>query len=1123
MKKIVVVLGPHRSGTSLCTHAVQVLGATTGLEEVYASDENAKGFFEHERVILLNEALLNALGGSWDNPAFMGNAAIIAADLSGFRHDAITLFFDLFGDAECVVIKDPRICQLLPFWEEVFLACGFSQEQIFYIHTLRHPIEVALSQQSRVLKNPVFYEFGRNVEEGAALWLSLTAQSLLYTLGRNNFIVSYHGFLEAPENYLEKIAAYLSLKPDPDKVREFCSSFVDNNLYRSKIDNDAQSRVSQKLPQVLEIYDLLEPLCQEGNLTEENIKAVLDIFTSVKTQHTLLLCQVNAFSRLSTQNRNAKTMLEATREDLYASHEKMTQLEEKVSQFELRQKRSFYGRCQRIHAKLYNSLLSFPKVSLGMLPKVSECCRQLLGKLSHQPLNLWLYVRRKLVEFAINASSRHPGAVHSLRRIASPAVRFVDRLAFRFHSNRSMDTIDASNFATLYQQKGIFDDFEPLVTVIVPNYNHAPYLQERLESIYQQTYRNFEVILMDDCSKDESVTILESFQEKYSERTQIIVNEQNSGGVFHQWEKGINLAKGEILWIAESDDFCSENFLETLIPMFRNEAVMLAYTRTDFIRNREQQSFWSINENLHDIDPNRWRGAFVETAHDIVNEAFAIKNIIPNVSSAVFRKTDQLEILHDPKWKKMRTCGDWVLYLHLIRGGMLAYSPEATNYYRIHDKNTSVSSYAQDSFYQEHELVARTIRQYYDVPMATLAKQKHQLVTHWQQSRSDYSEDRFAECYSLERVETETSNRAPNLLMAGYAFCAGGGETFPILLANLMKARGYNVTFLDCNQVPRVEDIRRSLRSDIPVVSNLQKIRLIVERFNIDLIHSQHAWVDCSIAELVKERNTLPCRTIVTMHGMYEMMPANSAKYYLNLIRKHTAQIVYTAEKNLTAVREHGVYEPSITTRIDNALEVYDFTPLSRDSLGIMEDAFVLTLVSRAVPEKGWFEAVEAVNKARESSGKDIHLVLIGEGAAYDELRAKPLPAHIHLEGFRKNIREYFAASDIGFLPSRFKGESFPLVLIDSFHAGAPVLASAIGEIPYMVKTEEGEAGMLFDLKDDGSIDINDLAEKIAALATDNNFYDSLKRNVVHAAAKFDPEHLSCAYDTVYRRALAEA
>jgi glycosyltransferase involved in cell wall biosynthesis len=364
-------------------------------------------------------------------------------------------------------------------------------------------------------------------------------------------------------------------------------------------------------------------------------------------------------------------------------------------------------------------------------------------------------------------------------------------------------------------------------------------------------------------------------------------------------------------------------------------------------------------------------------------------------------------------------------------------------------------------------------------------------------------------------------NKAANILIAGYAFCAGGGETFPILLANLMKARGYNVTFLDCNQVPRLAAVRASLRSDIPVVSELTYLRNMVKTFNIDLIHSQHAWVDCSVAEIIKEREPMDCQTVVTMHGMYEMMPDSSRDRCIKLLSKHTAHFVYTAEKNLGAFESFYKEKLPPITRIDNALDVYPFEALERASIGVPEEVFVLTLISRAVPEKGWSEAVESIKIAREKSGQDIHLILIGEGAAYDELQQQTLPDYIHLEGFRKNIRAYFAASDLGFLPSRFEGESFPLVIIDALHAGIPVLASAIGEIPYMLQTDAGPAGVLFDLTENWQIDTDVLAQKIAEIATDRTLYLQLKSNVPSAAAKFDPEHMTDAYDAVYKSAIA--
>lgn len=77
----------------------------------------------------------------------------------------------------------------------------------------------------------------------------------------------------------------------------------------------------------------------------------------------------------------------------------------------------------------------------------------------------------------------------------------------------------------------------PYVSVIIPNYNHAEYLDRRLRSVYNQTYDCFEVILLDDCSVDGSLRIIKQYQNSPHLRT-IIVNERNTGSPFLQWEKG---------------------------------------------------------------------------------------------------------------------------------------------------------------------------------------------------------------------------------------------------------------------------------------------------------------------------------------------------------------------------------------------------------------------------------------------------------------------------------------------------------------------------------------------------------------------------------------------------------
>ena len=107
---------------------------------------------------------------------------------------------------------------------------------------------------------------------------------------------------------------------------------------------------------------------------------------------------------------------------------------------------------------------------------------------------------------------------------------------------------------------------QPAVSVIVPNYNHAPFLRRRLDSIFNQTYQDFEVIILDDCSSDNSKEIIEQYRNR-PQITHIVYNEVNSGSPFKQWAKGFDLAKGEYIWIAESDDWAELNFLEETVQI----------------------------------------------------------------------------------------------------------------------------------------------------------------------------------------------------------------------------------------------------------------------------------------------------------------------------------------------------------------------------------------------------------------------------------------------------------------------------------------------------------------------------------------------------------------------------
>ena len=117
-----------------------------------------------------------------------------------------------------------------------------------------------------------------------------------------------------------------------------------------------------------------------------------------------------------------------------------------------------------------------------------------------------------------------------------------------------------------------------MVSVIIPNYCHAPYLRQRIDSVLAQSYPDFEVVLLDDCSTDGSREVIERYR-NHPRIKQIVYNDRNGGSAFAQWRKGFALTQGEYIWIAESDDYADPAFLERCVAeLDADPACVLAHT-----------------------------------------------------------------------------------------------------------------------------------------------------------------------------------------------------------------------------------------------------------------------------------------------------------------------------------------------------------------------------------------------------------------------------------------------------------------------------------------------------------------------------------------------------------------
>lgn len=235
----------------------------------------------------------------------------------------------------------------------------------------------------------------------------------------------------------------------------------------------------------------------------------------------------------------------------------------------------------------------------------------------------------------------------------------------------------------------------PRVSVIVPNYNYAHYLRDRLRSIAAQTLPLYEIIVLDDCSTDDSIGVLRTLRAEIEPEPRVVVNASNSGSVFRQWLRGVELARGEFVWIAEADDLSSPGFLEALLePMVRDESIVMSYCQSRQIDKDGKVLAEDYLAYTDDLSGDRWLRDYVVDGRDEVESGLAIKNVIPNVSGVLFRRNALLDVLrgHIDEICAFKIAGDWVSYLRLLSKGRIAFVSRSLNLHRRHSSSVTIGS-----------------------------------------------------------------------------------------------------------------------------------------------------------------------------------------------------------------------------------------------------------------------------------------------------------------------------------------------------------------------------------------------------------------------------------------------
>lgn len=651
-------------------------------------------------------------------------------------------------------------------------------------------------------------------------------------------------------------------------------------------------------------------------------------------------------------------------------------------------------------------------------------------------------------------------------------------------------------FTSLRQRFGL----EPHVSVIVPNFNHARFLNQRLGSIMDQTVKDIELIILDDASADDSEDVIRDFLG--DARVSYHRNEVCSGSPFAQWEKGLDLARARLVWVAESDDFCSPNLIEVLAPAFSRGGVAISFCRTKIVDENGVVQADALRPYLDGASQGRYDISFDATGHSEINAAMAVRCTLVNGSSALFLSTELRAVVH--RARGFRMCGDWRLYLELLTQGGVHYDIGATNYFRRHRDSAVHRLEGTDLYFRERADIAMAIASGFSLSRATASRMLTDLQSEWGRFSHKEKEGRDLSAYLDEDLFWTTvaasrlKLRRTAFYVHGMLFSKGGIERLAAELAKRLAAIGYPLTIF-C----------RVWGGDVPVFPVGPNVDVVPVFDENDL--------DASVARLRRELAAREIEVFVPMLSEWLFEPIVAAARGLDIrviASEHNdpwriCDLWWNAERRVETYskvdRIHMLVEPfvrSVPEELAPKVRIIpNFVPLPSRKLERSDPQLRFVGIGRLVEQKGFDRAIRAMAVLR-ADFPSATLDIFGEGG--DRLALQGLiddlglARNVHLRGLSEDVYGELVRCIALIAPSRFEG--FGIAAAEAKVVGTPTIAyRTCNGLNTLVR--DGIDGLLVEEDETGV----SLAEAMRRLLTDGALLRTFQENAIATSDAFLP------------------